>query len=939
MDYSFASLGSDGFEQLAQALACAELGTGVKPLGRGRDKGRDAYFRGQVNHESSDGSGPWNGYGVIQAKHLGRDVDTTSNITWVKRQIAGELEKWLPREKGQSPERRDPPEYYLLITNATLSPEGFDACVAELGMYARKLGMKDWGLWSREPISRLLDNHVNIRQTYLHFIVSGDMIAALESSYTANDVPKLGKQISVNAAVELGERQWARLGDSGLESEERLRLATVAIDMPSRVIDPLAEREDWPVVATIRQVLQHGEESMRKSDARPHRGVLLIGGPGQGKSTIAQLVCQVYRAAMLDANSMLLLEQTRLVDEVKDAVARIGLKVPSYRRWPVYVELSKFGDEITRDEDVSLLKYIASQVRAEGETLKTNQIVKWRKAWPWLVVLDGLDEVANPRVRDRVLRAISEFLTDCNANDADVMVIGTTRPQGYHGELDSFELEQLELQFLSPDQSLSYGILLADSRHAEDPIAHRNVIDRLTEAAANEATSRLMTTPLQVTIMSTLLERLSRVPETRHALFDEYYKAIYSREKGKAGSFGTLLATYQNVIDYVHEQVALYLHVQAEMPGQAEALLHESELSPLIIKRLDADGYPPKDAEKLAAEVVKAVRNRVVLLVGLREDHVGFEVRSIQEYLAARALTSGQENEILDRLEVLIPSAHWRNTWLLAAGRLQGHSNPQIIDSLLLRLEQTDTASSLAMEVGPGERLALDLLEDQFATNVPRIRRVLFARALGMLGHWGDSRLRQLAQVAAAEINSSAEAQDVVRSAVRRGLSSTGPSRSSTVSLLTAWQKTPGKPGTLANHELEKATGWRPAHNVRRPKKAIGELLGSALDQGGLDGAQRGLLTAAINAFKRISVPVELSAAEVATVTKRNDFVIMPEVLHALADGVVRGRLIAASAKLPESEGAAAVYLRQYFLVYSDSKPVSDSPLISPPGVGLFQWA
>ena len=45
-DYNFSSLGSDAFEQMTQALAISKLGPNVVPLGRGRDKGRDAYFRG-----------------------------------------------------------------------------------------------------------------------------------------------------------------------------------------------------------------------------------------------------------------------------------------------------------------------------------------------------------------------------------------------------------------------------------------------------------------------------------------------------------------------------------------------------------------------------------------------------------------------------------------------------------------------------------------------------------------------------------------------------------------------------------------------------------------------------------------------------------------------------------------------------------------------------
>jgi hypothetical protein len=59
-----------------------------------------------------------------------------------------------------------------------------------------------------------------------------------------------------------------------------------------------------------------------------------------------------------------------------------------------------------------------------------------------------------------------------------------------------------------------------------------------------------------------------------------------------------------------------------------------------------------------------------VLLVPVLHDDIGFEVRSLREFMAARSLTSGPDDRVRERLSVLAPSAHWRNTWLFAAGRL-----------------------------------------------------------------------------------------------------------------------------------------------------------------------------------------------------------------------------------------------------------------------------
>ena len=42
--------------------------------------------------------------------------------------------------------------------------------------------------------------------------------------------------------------------------------------------------------------------------------------------------------------------------------------------------------------------------------------------------------------------------------------------------------------------------------------------------------ARLMRSPLQVTIMATLVDKLGQPPQERWSLFKEYYNVIYNRE-------------------------------------------------------------------------------------------------------------------------------------------------------------------------------------------------------------------------------------------------------------------------------------------------------------------------------------------------------------------------------------------------------------------------
>lgn len=80
--YDFNRMGWQQFEQMVQALALAELGSGVRMFGAGRDGGREATFRGPVSFPKGGSEQAWNGYGVIQVKHLERPKSTTADWRW-----------------------------------------------------------------------------------------------------------------------------------------------------------------------------------------------------------------------------------------------------------------------------------------------------------------------------------------------------------------------------------------------------------------------------------------------------------------------------------------------------------------------------------------------------------------------------------------------------------------------------------------------------------------------------------------------------------------------------------------------------------------------------------------------------------------------------------------------------------------------------------------
>lgn len=239
------------------------------------------------------------------------------------------------------------------------------------------------------------------------------------------------------------------------------------------------------------------------------------------------------------------------------------------------------------------------------------------------------------------------------------------------------------------------------------------------------------------------------------------------------------------------------------------------ELRRLVLERLLADEVPTAHAETLADRVVHAATERLVLLVPQRENDVGFEVRSLQEFMAARALTNAAEQVVLDRLQALAPSAHWRNTWLLAAGQIAAQRQ-HLTDPLITLLRSMDAQDDLAMQLAPGAELAADLLDDGFGAPSPRVERLLVKHAAEALSRPLDFTTYQMApilqRVAAGGLSS---ASRVLREAASQALSADPPQQISATVMLHLWAGGAGALATLGQQKapsLERALG--PLHSA-----------------------------------------------------------------------------------------------------------------------------
>lgn len=791
--YDLERLGALGFQDAAAALTIAQFGPVVRRLGRGKDGGRDMEARGTViwSRSEQQRGEVWDGFTVFQVKHLERPMGTKADARSLWDAIRDELNAWADPDSN----RREVPNYLVFVTNVRLSPEpehgGLDyiennivnhlADIRDRSQDAgpsggerrlrreRLLPLEEWKVIDGNQVESWFDRHEGVRRAYGGFLTSGDCLADLASAFPGLRASELEPALQTHARNSLIRDRRVYFDEAGGDGAG-VPLDQIVVDLPVRV--RTIGKED----RAIRHVLDRGEHVLKRSVAtfaKP-RHVVLTGAPGNGKTTITRFLVQSYRAALLTDTENLADDHHEVIDGTAGKLKLLQRALPHHRRWPVRVDLAEFAREYRTAGRKSLMAFIAQQITTQGygKSLEPWILKQWMAAWSWFVALDGLDEVAEPGVRKWVLSCVHEFVADAEADDADVLVLVTTRPTGYVDELFTSQFDRIDLSDLPVAEALAYGHLVTATRLGADVSRIKRVDDQLMNAARNDNLRHLLRTPLQVQIMSIIAEGAGPLDPDRFRLFWRYYDVVARREQSKENTrYAQLLREHAEQVLDLHERVGLELQRRSETADGGTASLAEGELSDIAWRVLADEGYAPAGKDSALLErIVEAATHRLVLLIP-RGDGYGFDVRSLQEMMAARRITTGELPTVLEKLRLLGPSPHWRNTWLFAAGRM--FSEPQVHqhDALIRTLVELDDVSDRFSTIAPvGPYLAWDVLDDGMAASRPRRLTQLVAHGMKALEYPAPQPVDEFAEILMRMSEFSDELRLEVRDALRSAL-------------------------------------------------------------------------------------------------------------------------------------------------------------------------
>lgn len=509
--------------------------------------------------------------------------------------------------------------------------------------------------------------------------------------------------------------QFVRLAASGGDNSRSTSLKRVFTDLP-------IERSEDDFCAWLLRL--GGRIHLGLSSLEDAPRVLLVGGPGQGKTTLGQFVCQAHRASLLRTFG------ASLSDAAAPLVADLGDAADGVlcQRIPVFITLHKFADALESGQIDSVEAWVVAHAneRLKRQLLTIELLDAWLSRWPSLVVFDGLDEVPPSANREPTLAAVRQFLA--RHSGADMITIASTRPQGYRGELNDWRAVQLA--DLTPDHVQIYGEKLYASWVAHDAARQAELLRRLVKATREPATAHLTRSPLQVLILATLVEQSGSPPRERWRLFREYFRIILDRERERQFKAVQVLRDHQDVIERLHAELGYRAQLAGELAGGTSDGLRRSDVAAVVRGLLEENHHDPATIEDVVTCIDDAVFDRLVFLSGEGDDRVRFDVRSLQEFFAAERIFLGPESLVPRHMEALAGSAHWRNVLLFVVGRLVV-DRPHLIDRIDPLCDAVDGAEDgVGGVAGAGLRLALWLLNDGAVASKPRLVEALLARVL-----------------------------------------------------------------------------------------------------------------------------------------------------------------------------------------------------------------
>jgi hypothetical protein len=700
MDYQFENLGPDRFQEFCQALLVKTLPNLMCfPVGQG-DGGRDAVV--------SLGTASDQRFAVYQVKFVRNDDKVTNPHKWLRDVIRGESPKvarLIP--KGAS-------AFYLLtnVRGTAATDVGSIDAVDRILKDAFKIPAQCW--W-RDDLSRRLEGAAELKWSFPELFTGLDLLRVLIEQGLHIDQQRRATAIRMFVRTQYDREREVRFKQVELQNQ----LIDLFVDVPVTAPQPLEAPNGkfyWQRLLNHHR-LEDATESIGGATfflspwTQPYfNQVVLEGAPGQGKSTITQYVCQVHRMRLLAEQ-----ELSKVPDEHKHGPLRLPIRADlrDFATWlskqdPFAVES---GALAPLDWHKSLEAFLAALIRhhAGGVSFSVMDLDDTVKIGAVLIVLDGLDEIADIHKRQAVITEVEVATARLRDIAAALQIVVTSRPAAFANSpgFATAAFPHVQLTALTRPLINQYADRWLTARRLTGREASETK-DILEVKLRQPHLLALARNPMQLAILLSLIHtRGASLPDKRTALYDSYVDLFFGREAEKS----PVVRDFRDLLVEIHRYLGWVLHTAAEK-GSHSGSISNLRLKALLRDYLRDESRDPALADTLFAGMIE----RVVFLISRVEGTVEFEVQPLREYFAGRYLYETahysppgkeQKGTITDRFDGLSRNFYWLNVTRFFAGCFNKGELPALVD----RLQELEK-DSLYRLAGHTRKLCAMLLGD-----------------------------------------------------------------------------------------------------------------------------------------------------------------------------------------------------------------------------------
>jgi energy-coupling factor transporter ATP-binding protein EcfA2 len=364
-------------------------------------------------------------------------------------------------------------------------------------------------------------------------------------------------------------------------------------------------------------------ESVLTTVTKPdNKRLILLGDPGSGKSTLARYLL------------LGVLAETSEVFKTSEVFAG---------HLPLLVELRNYMGEVAGKNCVGFLEYFHYLGKAQGYTLNHLELKEQLKNRPSLIIFDGLDEIFEPGLRDKVTQEIIGFAGEY----PQARVLVTSRIIGYQSKaLQAANFREYTLQDLEPEQIKVFARGWFDLVFRDKPEEAASRYQRIETALQNSpAIRQLAGNPLLLTMIA-IIAKHQELPRERAKLYEHATKVLCHHWDVT----GHKIAVEETPADFMREDDKLELlrkiawRMQASAKGLAGNFILSDDLHDEIAGYLRTRWQLSEvDVGRIGHAMVDQLRERNFILCLYGAPVYGFVHRTFLEYFCAA--------EIFDRLQ------------------------------------------------------------------------------------------------------------------------------------------------------------------------------------------------------------------------------------------------------------------------------------------------